>query len=101
MATANIRAGDIINQVHQKGGIKMTYQANNTNESRFFKHKCKCTLIVPPKIETLMTGVYMIYAKHDKFCLVYTDGTIEEAICPKAIGQKFMAIVGEIQGMRD
>ena len=79
----------------------MTHKFTDISESKLFTKGRKITLIVPPNIQVLMTGVQQIYSNKNKFCLFYTDGLMEEAICDKAKGKEFMGIVSEVQALRD
>ena len=78
----------------------MTHKFTDIKESKLFTKGGKVTLIIPPNIQVLMTGVQQIFKNKNRFCLCYTDGLLEEAICDKATGKQFMEIVSEVQTLR-
>lgn len=67
-----------------------------------FKPNEQGTLIVPPRIQSLMTGATSVFVIHPRYRVTYTDGTIEECELPDSeIGKDFMALVGAVQSKRE
>lgn len=57
-----------------------------------------CTLIVPPIIQSRMTGcVSVAIASGNRCCAFYEDGTREYAVVEQPDRQNFFALVGQVQ----
>ncbi len=78
----------------------MTKTYRSIEDSELFRMGEKVDLIVPPKIEAMLTGVNWIYCKNDSYMLAYADGTFEEGCC-KNMPQDFIGMVSKIQSLRN
>ena len=58
------------------------------------------TLIVPPRIQAMISGVDQIECAHPRYRLNYCDGTKEEAILEGEAPTEFFAIVSAVQSKR-
>lgn len=59
------------------------------------------TLIVFPKIQTLMTGVQSVFSAHPRYRLNYSDGSFEDAVCEKlTVESTCFEITSAVQAQR-
>lgn len=78
----------------------LTYTTKMKSKRSIFKPGEPITIIVPPRIQAMLTGVSQIECAHPRYRLTYEDGSHEEAVLQGPALTEFFKIVYSVNATR-